>query len=364
MSNPYRNLPSSAFWRSAVADKFPLDIESLWTPKHEILREDRIITAGSCFAQHIGRALTARGYNWYDAEPAPTFVSDELKRKFNYGIFSFRTGNIYTAALLRQWIGWALNDEEVPDEAWEEDGRWFDPFRPAIEPHGFEGRDEMYASREATLLAIRRAVEQSSLLVFTLGLTEGWSNSKSGHVYPMCPGTIRGKFDAEMHVFGNSQFPQIRKDIDETLEILRSANDRMKFLFTVSPVPLTATATHQHVLTATTYSKGVLRAIAGDISERPDSDYFPSYEIITGIPYRSMFFEPNMRSVSLHGVTHVMNSFFDCLRARFPGSSDLGNEGGEIECQKEREFGTNGNMVPELQCEEELLAAFGLRETS
>lgn len=359
MSNPYSALPATSFWRSAVAEKHPLDIASLWTPKHDIPRDDRIVTAGSCFAQHIGKALSARGYNWFDAEPAPTFVSDALKRKFNYGIFSFRTGNIYTAALFRQWIGWALLDETPPDEAWEENGRWFDPFRPAIEPDGFASRDEMLASRTSTLDAIRRAIRQSRLVVFTLGLTEGWLNTVGGHVYPMCPGTLRGKFDPGSHVLKNYKYPEIRKDLADALNIIKGANKHMRFLLTVSPVPLTATATPQHVLTATTYSKSTLRAVAGDLAERADADYFPSYEIITGFPYRGMFFEPNMRSVSPHGVNHVMNSFFECLKGRFPPASV-----GEVEIQHGKHAVQNAGQPmsqrseSDVQCEEELLSAF------
>jgi len=100
--HPYARLPPKAFWRTAVATGAPLSLDGLWTPKFDISATDRIITAGSCFAQHISRALQAAGYAWFNAEPGPVDLPDPAR--FNYGVFSFRTGNIYTAALLRQWL--------------------------------------------------------------------------------------------------------------------------------------------------------------------------------------------------------------------------------------------------------------------
>ena len=85
----------------------------------------------------------------------------------------------------------------------------------------------------------------------------------------------------------------------------------MRFILTVSPVPLTATASGNHVLPATTYSKSVLRAVAGHLAEhRKGVDYFPSFEIITNQAARGTFFEPNLRSVRNDGVDVVMKTFF------------------------------------------------------
>src|SRR6185312_3217675 len=99
MTHPYDKLPPTAFWRSGVADQEPLAIREVWQPKFRIRPTDAVSTAGSCFAQSIGRALVERGFNWFEAEPTPHGLSDEDRRRFNYGIFSFRTANIYTPAM-------------------------------------------------------------------------------------------------------------------------------------------------------------------------------------------------------------------------------------------------------------------------
>lgn len=312
--NPYLAQPTKAFWRGGVADVAPLGVRELWSPKYPVGRDDRVVTAGSCFAQHIGRALRRNGFSWWDAEPAPKGLKDAST--FGYGVFSFRTGNIYTTALLRQWLQWAVR-RDVSAEVWEKDGRWYDPFRPAIEPEGFASEEELRAARLSTLNAIRRAC-RASVFVFTLGLTEAWTNKDSGVVYPACPGTLAGDFDPDQHVFVNYTAAQVARELRRAMVLARKINPDLRFLLTVSPVPLTATATDQHVMVATTYSKSVLRAVAGDFAQEEGVDYFPSYEIITAPAFKGMFFEPNLREVRPEGVEFVMETFFRDLERTYP----------------------------------------------
>lgn len=145
MKSPYQSLPESAFWRRAVAEHHPLGISNLWRPKHRWNLTSKVATAGSCFAQHIGRALGARGFNWLDGEPAPEAFDELTRKEFNYGVFSFRTGNIYTVAALKQWLEWSFGDSIPPQEIWHEEQRFFDPFRPNVEPGGFASIEELTA---------------------------------------------------------------------------------------------------------------------------------------------------------------------------------------------------------------------------
>ncbi|MFI6638523.1 GSCFA domain-containing protein [Streptomyces sp. NPDC050504] len=313
--NPYGSLPSSAFWRTAVAEPEPRDIRGLWTPKFAVGQDDMVLTAGSCFARHIGRALLEHGMFWHEAEFPPPGLTRAERDARQYGAFSFRTGNIYTAAVLRQWLSWAFEESAPPAEVWEEEGRWYDPMRPSVEPEGYASAEDVARARAVTLEAIRGAVSGASCLVFTLGLTEAWRGRADGTVYPVCPGTVRGTYDAELHEFHNFTFDEVYGDLCAALALARRANPELRLLLTVSPVPLTATASGGHALTATTYSKSVLRAVAGQLAQELDYvDYFPSYEIVTGFPYRAAFFEPNLRSVTPAGVDFVMGHFFDGIR--------------------------------------------------
>lgn len=357
--NPYETLDEKAFWAPAVGRRDMLEIADLWDPKFEIGRRTRVATFGSCFAQHIGRALAARGFNWYIAETAPRGVSEEIAKKFNYGIFSARTGNIYTVSLLEQWVDWATGAKAVPDEIWEKGGRFYDPFRPNIEPDGFASAAELVRSREAAIAAFREVLTTANVFVFTLGLTESWFNEPHGHEYPMCPGTVAGEFRADRHIFVNQDYSFIRKTLMDTLRRIRLLNPTLKFILTVSPVPLTATMSGRHVLVATMESKATLRSVAGFVSGRiPFIDYFPSYEIISAPPFRGAFFEANQRSVTHAGVDHVMNSFFACLSAKFPDASAPATASrGPSKSAPSTVEPTKSD--DDVVCEEAMLAAFG-----
>ena len=357
MSHPYTSLDQRAFWAPAVGQRNMLDIDKLWTAPFDINQHKKIVTFGSCFAQHFSRALTDRGFTWFDAEPAPIGATSEAAKDFNYGVFSARTGNIYTASLLLQWTRWALGEEDAPEIYWENGDRVLDPFRPAIEPKGFATVEEMLASRQQSIRAFRRAIMECNIFVFTLGLTESWWDAEGGFEYPMCPGTIGGTFDPEKHVFRNQDYNFINESLVSAIRKIRNARKNgPSFLLTVSPVPLTATNSGNHVLVASMESKSILRAVAGDVSRKlARATYFPSYEIINSAPFRGTFFEPNMRSVSPHGVEHVMKTFFAGLPDQPSTSSPLS----DVKTHAQDTKILMERRQDDLACEEELLAAFG-----
>ena len=276
--NPYLTLDAKAFWSPAVAKRNLFDIQDLWEAPFSIDPKTVIATYGSCFAQHFSNALVKRGFTWLDAEVAPMGLYKTNAKKFNYGVFSARTGNIYATSLLKQWTEWALGHSEPPEIYWEADERFYDPFRPQIEPNGFNSRDEMLASRAFTIKSFRRSILESDLFVFTLGLTESWWDKITGAEFPMCPGTVAGDFDAEQHVFSNQDYDFVYSNLKDTIQMIREARpEGPSILLTVSPVPLTATNSGNHVLVATMESKSVLRAVAGKVArENENCSYFPS----------------------------------------------------------------------------------------
>lgn len=332
-----------------------LDISGLWKAPFRISPKTRIATYGSCFAQHFSKALVARGHTWLDAEPAPAGVAEDAARHFNYGVFSSRTGNIYTTSLLRQWVEWATGKSVPPMIHWEKDGRIYDPFRPSIEPDGFGSVDEMIRSRNTCIASFRDSIMQCNLLVFTLGLTESWWDT-DGFEYPMCPGTHAGTFDADRHVFRNQDYGFIRENLVRAITLIRQAREKgPRILLTVSPVPLTATNSGNHVLVATMDSKSILRAVAGNVAASVKGiSYFPSYEIINSPVFRGMFFEPNLRSVNSHGVGHVMSCFFAGLDKDRAGTPET------VPAQrKPRRNDPEPVSTDDLKCDEEMLEVFG-----
>lgn len=274
--------------------------------------ETKVATAGSCFAQHIARNLRENGYNYFVAEPGHPILPQNVREQNKYGLFSCRYGNIYTARQLNQLMERAYGRFQPLEDVWFEAPEVvLDPLRPSTQPGGFISENEMRADREQHLAAVRRMFEQLDVFVFTLGLTECWRSRVDGAVFPLCPGVQGGVFNAERHEFYNQPVADVIEDLTAFLKSLAAVNAAAQVVLTVSPVPLTATAeAGDHVLSATTYSKSVLRVAAETVRQRfHNVHYFPSYEIVTGAFNRGSYFAADLRNVVEHGVSHVMRLF-------------------------------------------------------
>jgi hypothetical protein len=310
MPSPYSGRPAHTFWKSAVSDRHFSDLTDL-IPEIDGLQTARIATAGSCFAQHFGHHLRLRGLNYIDMEPAPRLLEDGAAARLGYGLFSCRYGNVYTARQLVQLMQEAWGQREPVEAIWKHEGRFFDALRPSVEEGGFGSIEELREMRAYHLRRVKRMFETLDIFVFTLGLTETWVSAKDGTAYPSAPGVIAGGYTPSDYTFVNLRFAEVLADLEEVRTRLLKVNPSARMLLTVSPVGLAATATDNHVLTATTYSKSVLRAVAGEMADaHPDVQYFPSYEIITGQPARHALYAPDLREVSAHGVSEVMRQFF------------------------------------------------------
>lgn len=318
-NTPYTKQPISSFWRSAVAERSPNEIGPLWTPKFSIHKGTKIITAGSCFAQHIGPALASNGYNWLVTEPPPPKLPEDIARQHGYLQFSCRTGNIYSPALLRQWITWAI-DSKSPEECWRKGDRFFDPFRPTIEPSGFGSLEELMVCRQTTLEAFRAALSQAELLILVLGFTEGWFCRRTNVAYPHCPGIVAGDFNEAHYAFHRANYYEARQDLEYSWGAAKSFNPELRLLLAISPVPITATATNDHVLVASTHTKSTLRAVAGDLAATDTAiDYFPSFEQTSSFPFGTSAYNSNLRTISNSGRLTVMNLLFNSIEKRTAG---------------------------------------------
>ena len=310
MTNPYRGLPDHHFWRRSVAAVEAHLVDPVVRPRFRIGPEDKVATAGSCFAQHIARRLQGLGLRYFVTEEGSGLPPPERAVR-QYGLFSARYGNIYTPAQFGQLIEEALGRRAPHDRAWERPGGgWIDPLRPSVEPAGFASPQAVAQDRAAHLAAVCRLIAEADILVFTLGLTEAWRARADGTVYPLAPGVAGGRHDPALHEFVNFTAAETEAAMAAALEAARAVNPRLRVILTVSPVPLIATYEDRSVLVSTAYSKAALRVAAEELCRRYDwIDYFPSYEIITGAPTAGLYYEDDAREVNALGVAHVMRVF-------------------------------------------------------
>lgn len=311
MTHPYQTLPSRAFWRNATANNGSGLVKDLYQPKFTVTPDTRIGTAGSCFASHIGGALRQAGCHLIDAEPPLRSMSAALATRFGYGVYLARYGNIYTPRQFRELLEETREAAPDPPLIWQKDGRFYDALRQGVEPDGFSTQDEAVAHRQRHLSRLSDALPKVDLFILTLGLTEAWIDTAVGRILPVCPGVIAGTFDPKRHLLHQFNFLEVSADLAAIQSLLAAFNPKMKLLLTVSPVPLTASASGEHVLTATMTAKATLRAATAEHVAKTDrADYFPAYEIVTSPAAGGPFFDRDQRTVTSAGVARVMAHFF------------------------------------------------------
>jgi hypothetical protein len=311
MAHPYSDLSDRNFWKKTVSKYNFSEIFSDEKGRFLISPEDKIGCAGSCFAQKITQLLNKIGRNKFEFEAPNPLLSDSESQELGYGKFSARYGNIYTARQLKQLIEEAFGLTKFsPKIGISSDSRYIDLKRPNINIVGFPSFNTAYADRQYHLQRVKKMFEEIDIFIFTLGLTESWVQSVDGDVFGIHPSVALG-VDSEYSVSRvNFDYVETYNDMVAVINFLRSINSKIKFLITVSPVGLAATHQDNHVLLSNTYSKSVLRAVAGKLVENNSTiDYFPSFEIFSLAQSFGQFLSDDLREVNNRGVGLVMKLF-------------------------------------------------------
>ncbi len=311
IQHPYRDLDDRAFWSRSVAIGAEMVLPELFRPKFQLERRDQIATAGSCFAQHIGRYLTRMGLRMIDLEPPPPGIASDIAEAHGYGLYSARYGNIYTTRQLRRLIEEATGDRTVPLEmiCWERGGRWWDALRPNVEPQGWESPEEIAWHRQYHIKRVSQVLSEMDVFIFTLGLTECWTSVDESLAYPLAPGVIAGSFHTQRYKFHQLSQSEVIQDFLAVMEVLKRwrSGRPLRVLLTVSPVPLAATYSDCHVLAATMASKATLLSAAVELARsNPLIEYFPSFEIVANPWLSRNSFASDKRSVTPKAIERVM----------------------------------------------------------
>ena len=343
MNNPYLGLTDKSFWKKAIVEKTPTTLNNIYTKKFSISQSDKIATAGSCFAQHVSRSLKSNGFKVIDKESSD---------------YSANYGNIYTVAQLLQLTKESISAIPIADIAWDKDGRFIDALRPGAITSPLDSSEDVSQHRLKHLHAVRSVLQELDVFIFTLGLTEAWIRLEDQVVFPSAPGVIAGEFNPELFEFKNYEFNSIITDFKEFVDTAKSFRQGrpFKIILTVSPVPLTATASGKHILVANTYSKATLRTVAATLSEDPLIDYFPSYEIVTNPRYHLDSYDSNLRTVKQSTVENVMTYFFSEHRP-FEYPKDTISDNFDVQCE-EQILEMYSNLQPAQAAETENLNTY------
>ncbi len=239
-----------------------------------------MFTIGSCFARNIEAHLSTLGCKvpMLDFHLPPEEFDGQPHAAMNR----------FHPPAFRQCLEWAgrIFDRDGK-AAWADceplafdfgEGRFFDldmaTAQAVPKPRFIERRQHIYDVFSAAFTA--------DCMMMTPGLIEAWRDTATGlflydapHHRPMLVKAARWEFEV-------LSYQRCLEDMLAAIDAVRSRNPSIKILVTTSPVPLGVTFSGRDITIANSHSKAVLRAVCDAvISERPDVDYFPSYEIAT-----------------------------------------------------------------------------------
>jgi GSCFA family len=344
--HPYRTLSTRHFWSKAVSNGF--DASDVATLPYPLLKPgQRVMSAGSCFAATLVPYLEESGFRYVKTNDRHPDFRKPGPENFSYDTFSAAYGNIYTARHLLQLTRRCLGRFSPQEDRWHTDGAVTDPFRPGLRYFARTDREFDLLTRQY-LDSVIAAFQSCDVFIFTLGLTEAWRSKLDGAVYPACPGTIAGTYDGSRHEFVNFGVADVTEDLNSFVAEARGINPNIRIILTVSPVPMIATASHNHVLAANAYTKSVLRVSAEQaVLKNEDVFYFPFYEIVSGPQAPNNFYKSDLRSVSSEALEVVMSTFFSACEAGTPVKSESNGQ-----TSRSAKLAELSELIAALECEE------------
>lgn len=284
-------------------------------PKFQIEPSWPIFTMGSCFARGVENVLISRGLSLLlDGHGAPAEHFETWNEEAGRGGGAARGQlsrgalNKYSVRSMAHELKRVLLDENYPNEGLIElaPEQWFDPHASGLK---LLDKETALANRKR-LSAATAQIKNARICFFTLGLTETWLDSETGLAMNTHPGPAWLSRMPERFRFVDYGYEATLNDMLSILTMIRQhCHPEMRFIITVSPVPLGATFKDADVIVANSASKSVLRAVAEELYRRFDFvDYFPSYEIVLNSP-RALAFEEDQLHIARDMVATVMETF-------------------------------------------------------
>ena len=266
---------------------------------------DSFFAIGSCFARGIEQAMLDRGLDVVSA--ASDFDSFE---RANDKVTELGFTNKYNTHAIANELTWALDpDAPFPTETIVEIDA-----ETAVDPHTNPTLTlvdlERTMERRSIISDVNSRIAKCRIVVITLGLVEIWKDEEAGVYLNATPRREMMELHPDRYTFEALGFERNLENLESVYRVLqRFGHPDFHVVVTVSPVPLVATFTGRDVVTANTYSKSTLRAVADEWAARhPNIDYFPSYEIVMNSD-RGLAWADDGRHVQGDVVRHIMATF-------------------------------------------------------
>ncbi len=205
-----------------------------------ITKNTRFFTMGSCFARNLSRNLANSGYVSHHME-----ISEYINTTFANRVF----------------VDW-LSDREISDEIRDR--------IVSLLPPGW--------SKENTL----QIIKSSNVFILTLGVAPAFFDRATGEFVLPRSTALNSRVLAEKYRFRTTSVQENVDNVLYVLDFVRKISPGIKFVVTVSPVPLVASFEYESAVQADCLSKSTMRLVAHEVVNNSDISnilYWPSFEV-------------------------------------------------------------------------------------
>jgi hypothetical protein len=281
-------------------------------PKFKLSKTEPAFAIGSCFAQEVQMALLGQGFGFV------TNIVDSPVRDFFMQQISASEGRFwplhffhrYNVPSMLQEIKRIVHD----DSPLNGDALLFPDSKGQVCDFHYHHHFPLASVDQA--IARRRFIRERLLelqhcavFIITLGLTEVWFDKEAGLYLNITPSYPLVSGSPDRFVFMVLSAQEIHDDLCELIAEVRSVAPHIKFVITVSPIPLEGTFAPTDIVVSINHSKASLITAAREIAySDPDIDYFPSYEMVY-MSARDGVWTDDQRHVTPEFVQEIMRHF-------------------------------------------------------
>ncbi len=272
-----KKFPKNIYWPNPtdkVRSNSLYEDDILFSRRNELVtKKTPIGSIGSCFAIEIAHDLQRKGYNY--------IVTEENLHTNKFHNSCAKWGTHFNTSSFKQLVERVFNIKHTPKVVFtavrDNKSFYLDPFREDIFFGTIEEYQENYWNH---IQAAREALMKIKVLIITPGVNEVWRFKKCKSVLSVAPWRVAPEL-VEKHIC------TVAENIDNLQmmkNILCKFNPDLKFIVSLSPVPLHATfqGDLKHVVEANAHSKATLRcAIEEFVNNNENVYYFPSFELVS-----------------------------------------------------------------------------------
>lgn len=251
-------------------------------PPFLVNAKSSIYFIGSCFSEHIQKALTLNLFNVttspFGIEYNPISMSHGLTRILNQKMFTldetFQTSRGYST--------------------------WFHHSK-----FSHPNSEELLEKTNQNLRSAYSEIKNSEFMCITLGTAFCYYLSESQLPVNNCH-----KMPSQLFFRKPATSIEIANKLGDCLEKIHTLNPKIKFIFTLSPV--------KHLRddpTENSYSKALCRCAIEEmiLKFKENSFYFPAYEILNDELRDYRFYDSDMTHPSRESVQHITAKFFESI---------------------------------------------------